>query len=89
MLDFEKTLLVGLASDGGLYMPETWPRLLPDFIADCQDKSYADIAYQVLRLFLADTPQEAGLRGLIDKAYAEFDDSQIAPLVSLGAAKAG
>ncbi|MDD9798314.1 MAG: threonine synthase [Alphaproteobacteria bacterium] len=89
ILNFEEALLVGLASDGGLYMPATWPHIPPDFIADCQDKSYADIAYQVLRLFLADTPQEADLQALIDKAYAAFDNSQIAPLVSLGTDKAG
>ena len=42
-LDFEAVLLTGLARDGGLYVPETWPRLKPKTLAGFSGKSYAEV----------------------------------------------
>ncbi|HTQ15237.1 MAG TPA: threonine synthase [Rhizomicrobium sp.] len=72
---FCDSLLRGLASDGGLAMPEAWPR--PGGVAG---KSYADAAHAVLSLF-ADTDN---LRADIGAAYAGFGDPAIAPLVEFG-----
>ncbi|MGH6871379.1 MAG: threonine synthase [Rhizomicrobium sp.] len=73
--DFAGILLSGLAEDGGLTLPEAWPRL-----ESVARKSYGDAAYEVLSRFAGDD----GLRADIDAAYAGFDDAGIAPLVELG-----
>src|SRR5262249_2413653 len=48
-LSFEGALLAALARDGGLYMPEAWPKLSPDAIAGLAGLDYADAAYRVMR----------------------------------------
>ena len=73
---FSDALLAGLAPDGGLYMPEAWPRI------DVPAGSYQDAAFAVLRAFVDFGDGE--LRADIDAAYAGFDDPRIAPLVPLG-----
>jgi threonine synthase len=49
-LSFEGALLAALARDGGLYLPEAWPRLEPAAIAGLD---YADAAYRVMSPYLA------------------------------------
>ncbi|MEM9852748.1 MAG: threonine synthase, partial [Pseudomonadota bacterium] len=53
-LSFEDAMLSGLARDGGLYVPETWPTLGPDAIAALAGKSYEDVAFAVMRPFIGD-----------------------------------
>ena len=49
-LDFEDTLLAGLATDGGLYVPESWPRLSRETLTSFKDKPYAEaVSYTHLR----------------------------------------
>ena len=54
VLGFEEALLAGLASDGGLYVPESWPRLSKAMIAGFSDKSFQEIAVDVLHPFMGD-----------------------------------
>ncbi len=82
-LDFEGVLLTGLASDGGLYVPETLPSFSPSEIAAMAGKSYEDIAEIVLKPFVAGTIVEPVLRRLIDESYATFRHQAIAPLKQL------
>lgn len=81
---FADVLLSGLAPDGGLFMPESWPRFSPSEIAAFKDRRYAETAVTILRQFVGDsfTPDE--LESDVDAAYARFDDPEIAPLVPLG-----
>jgi threonine synthase len=81
---FEEALFAGLAGDGGLYLPERWPRLDRDELAALQGASYQEIAARVLAPFLGDDLGEAELRELIARAYAGFDHVAIAPLRQLG-----
>lgn len=75
-----EAILRGLAEDGGLYMPERIPRLPADR-RDWGDKSYQEIAYEVLRLYLDDYDEEE-LRACIGAAYDEkFDIEEIVALV--------
>ncbi|MFM7705539.1 MAG: threonine synthase, partial [Rubrivivax sp.] len=74
-------LLEGLAPDGGLYVPEAYPK------ADLEawrGLDYADLAFEVLRLFADDIP-EADLRRLARNAYtkAAFGSDAIVPLKTL------
>jgi threonine synthase len=79
-LSFEGALLAGLASDGGLYMPESWPRLAPDEIAALAGLDYAQAAYRILKPYLEGDPALAELEDLLEEAYAGFHHPVIAPL---------
>jgi threonine synthase len=81
---FEEALFAGLAGDGGLYLPERWPRLERDELAALQGASYQEVAARVLAPFVGDDLGDAELRALIARAYAAFDHVAIAPLRQLG-----
>ena len=83
-LAFDDVLLSGLARDGGLYMPETWPAFSPSEIAGFKDLPYPELALRVMRPFVGDAIDEGALAGIIDQAYANFDTPEIAPLKEIG-----
>ena len=65
---FTEILLGGLAPDGGLYIPELYPRLSPDELNQWRTLSYADLAFELLSKFIDDIPA-ADLRALTRKTY--------------------
>jgi threonine synthase len=81
-------LLEGLAPDGGLYLPEHYPRVDPATLgrwrATYQTQGYAALAYEVLSLYIDDIPS-ADLRDLCDRTYTEavFGTRAIVPLKQL------
>ncbi|MBR0661297.1 threonine synthase [Neoroseomonas oryzicola] len=78
--DFEAVLLAGLAEDGGLFVPETWPTLTPAEWRALRGLPYADLAARILSLFGAGgLPLEAMCRD----AYAGFGHAAVVPLVQL------
>jgi threonine synthase len=81
---FVDALLAGLAPDGGLYCPETWPRLTPEEISDFAGRPYAEVAAHILGLFAGDEIPAEILGDLCAKAYASFDHPAVTPLVQLG-----
>lgn len=75
-----QAILKGLASDGGLFVPVTLPKLNVN-IEDLKDMSYQEVAYAVMKEFLTDFTEEE-LKNCINKAYdKKFDTEEIAPLV--------
>ena len=82
---FEDALFAGLAADGGLYVPERWPRLERDALAALQGTPYQDVAARIMAPFVGDDLSEPELRDLIERAYAGFDHVAIAPLRQLDA----
>jgi threonine synthase len=80
---FEQALLDGLAADGGLYLPETWPRLDRDRLEALRGASYQEVAATVLAPFVEGALTETELRHLIEQAYAGFDHVAVAPLRQL------
>ncbi|MDE1132375.1 MAG: threonine synthase [Ascidiaceihabitans sp.] len=82
-LTFEDAMLTGLARDGGLYVPETIPRLNTDDIKAMAGKSYEEIAFQVMRPFVGDTFSDDDFKGIIERAYKGFGHAARAPLVQL------
>jgi threonine synthase len=82
-LGFEDALLAGLARDGGLYMPETWPQLTPEQIADFARAPFADIAATVLGLFAGDAIPRPDLIAITREAYARFRHAAVTPLVQI------
>ena len=86
-LAFDDVLLSGLARDGGLYMPETWPAFSRSEIAEFKDLPYPELALRVMRPFVGDAISESALAGIIDGAFANFDTPEIAPLKEIGDAE--
>lgn len=78
-----EAILKGLASDGGLFMPETLPTLQKP-LSELSRLSYQELAYEVMKEFFTDFTEEE-LRHCIEAAYDEkFEDARIAPLVKKG-----
>ncbi|MDR2678776.1 MAG: threonine synthase [Zoogloeaceae bacterium] len=67
-LPFCDILLGGLAPDGGLYLPECYPRVSPADLAAWRSLSYADLAFAIITRFIDDIPP-ADLKTLIDTTY--------------------
>lgn len=82
-LDFEAILLAGLADDGGLYLPETYPQVSAGLRKDFTTMRYSEVAYHIIRPFIGGMLDDSRLIRLIDKAYSCFSDSAVAPLVPL------
>lgn len=82
-LDFRGATLTGLASDGGLYVPEVWPTLSRDEIAALANLSYVDTAVAVMAPFVGDTLSRDELRGLCEQAYGRFAHAAVTPLKQL------
>ena len=81
---FTEILLEGLAPDGGLYVPESVPRLSAAELAAMRGMNYRELAFAVLSRFADDLPPEV-LRSLIDRTYTAkvFGNEDIAPLRTL------
>ncbi|MCA0420278.1 MAG: threonine synthase [Proteobacteria bacterium] len=83
-LSFSDALLTGLARDGGLYLPQSWPKLSTTEIAGFAGKPYTAVAERVLGA-LADGDIESGaLSGMIHQAYAGFRHPAVCPLTQIG-----
>lgn len=83
-LTFEDVVLTGLASDGGLYVPETLPQFSQEEIASWAGLSYEDLAFNVIKPFVAGEVPDEDLKDIIDRSYATFRHTAIAPLVQTG-----
>ncbi len=82
-LGFSDVLLAGLARDGGLYIPEKWPKLSPDDIAGLAGKPYADVAFRIMQPFVDGEIADADLKAMLDEAYATFRHPAVTPLTQL------
>ncbi len=83
VLSFGEAMLAGLARDGGLYLPQTYPRLSAAEIAGFAGMPYAEVAKAVLLPFVGDDFDAPTLARLIDEAYAGFRHPAVAPLRQL------
>ncbi len=82
-LDFRGVTLAGLASDGGLYVPISWPQFSVEQIAAMRGLSYVDLAAKIMAPFTAGVLDEAALKILCTAAYGEFSHAAITPLTQL------
>ena len=81
--DFAGVLLAGLAEDGGLYVPETWPRLAPADLRALRGLPYPELAARVLQPFVGDAIPFGTLQSLCHDAYVGFGHPAVAPLIQL------
>ena len=84
VLDFVDVMLAGLARDGGLYVPEAWPRIEPQAVAAFAGRPYAEVACEVIRPFVAGSIADGDLARMAREAYGTFRHPATAPLVQLG-----
>ena len=83
-LGFADTVLAGLASDGGLYVPDSYPELSHGELRALRGRSYAAVATRVIEPFVGDEIAHADLARMIEEAYATFAHPAVAPLVQMG-----
>jgi threonine synthase len=83
-LGFCDVMLTGLARDGGLYVPETWPRLAPETIAGFFGRPYWEVAVEVIRPFVGGEITDADLGRMANEAYATFRHPAVVPLTQIG-----
>jgi threonine synthase len=83
VLEFEDVMLAGLARDGGLYVPESWPTFSAEQLAALRGCSYQEIAFQVMFPFVSSSIEEGEFKELIEQAYSGFAHRAVAPLVQM------
>lgn len=82
-LGFEDVLLTGLATDGGLYVPESLPHFSLEEIRSWRGLPYAELAYKVMYPFVEDAIPADDFRKMLDETYSVFSHQAVAPLVQL------
>ncbi|WP_346322447.1 threonine synthase [Emcibacter sp. SYSU 3D8] len=87
VLGFEDVVLAGLARDGGLYVPQSWPTATADDLKRWSSLSYADLAVEVMRPFVEGIP-ESDFAAIVHETYAApavFHHAAVTPLRQLDA----
>src|SRR5689334_19006710 len=81
--DFAGVLLAGLAEDGGLYVPESWPHFSAADFRAMRRLPYAELAAQIMHPFVGSLVSSAKLQAFCRDAYAGFDHPATVPLLQL------
>jgi threonine synthase len=81
---FGDVLIAGIAPDGGLFVPESWPKVGADEIKTFAKRSFPDVAHSLLERFVGESFSSDALKADIDAAYRSFDAPDVAPLSKLG-----
>lgn len=82
-LNFEDVLLAGLASDGGLYVPENLPRFTVEEISSWAGLPYHELAFRVMRPFVEGCITDADFKAILEETYGVFAHQAVAPLRQL------
>ncbi len=80
-LSFTETIMMGLADDGGLLLPEQIPTLSAAQLDDLSKLSYADLAYEIISRYATDIPKE-DLQDIIKRSYNTFNHEAVTPVVA-------
>ena len=80
---YEQALLNGLARDGGLYLPTSWPKFTSAEIAAMKGLSYPELAARIMAPFTKGEVSEDELLAMAQDAYGAFTHPDVAPLTSL------
>ncbi len=88
-LGFADAMLTGLAPDGGLFVPRTFPSLLRALDGVAPDAPYAEVAAAVMWPFVAGSIDRGRFEAVCAEAYATFDHPEVCPLVHLDRSSTG
>lgn len=83
VLGFCDAVMTGLARDGGLYVPETWPQFTAEEMHNFANRPYEDVAFAVISRFVGDEIPVDILKTMVRDAYKGFNHPSIAPLTEL------
>jgi threonine synthase len=78
-ISFKDAVLMGLADDGGLLLPQSIPTLSPGDLEALSKLAYPELAFQVFSLFAGDIPS-ADLKDLVEKSYRTFTHPEVTPV---------
>ncbi len=79
-LAFDEVLLAGLATDGGLYVPESWPSFTAADLRALRGLDYGELAVRVMGPFIGDRIAEDRFAALVAECHAAFKHRAVAPL---------
>jgi threonine synthase len=79
-ISFKDAVMMGLATDGGLLLPESYPRISRQELDQWRSLSYPDLALRIISPFVDDIPVD-DLKDLIQRSYATFNHPQVTPVV--------
>ena len=82
-LAFDDVLLAGLARDGGLYVPESWPRLSAADLKGFAGLEYAELAERIMAPFVGGRIEAGAFARIVRETYAAFEHGAVAPLRQL------
>ena len=80
---FTEALLDGLAPDGGLYLPESYPEITAEKLESFKQKSFKEISVEIMAPFMAPEFTAEDVEKLVDEAYTSFAHEEITPLKKL------
>jgi len=83
-LGFADVLLAGLARDGGLYVPSSWPSITVGDLDRFSSMPYADVAAEVMWPFVEGSIDRDAFVAMVADTYATFDVEEVIPLTDLG-----
>src|SRR5664280_479950 len=79
-IPFKDAVMMGLASDGGLLLPQTYPTVTGEQLESWRSLTYPELAFEVISRYAGDIPAN-DLKGLINRSYATFTHPEVTPLV--------
>lgn len=82
--NFRSVILSGMASDGGLYVPESLPRFDSEEIASWSWLPFDELAFRVISPFVGEEIEGVALRRMLKDCYQGFDHRAVAPLQQIG-----
>ena len=77
---FKDAVMMGLASDGGLLLPQSYPTVSSDQLESWRSLSYPELAFEVISRFVDDIPAD-DLTTIVDRSYATFTHPEVTPVV--------
>ena len=82
-LNFSDVLLIGLAEDGGLYVPEYHPQITESDLRRFQKMEYVDIAFEIIKPYVGECIPDNDLKSMINDSYSDFSHKDVAPVIKV------
>ncbi len=79
-IPFKDAVMMGLSTDGGLLLPESYPHVSPEKLSEWRKLTYPELAFQVISPFVDDIRTNE-LRSIIERSYATFTHPEVTPVV--------
>ncbi len=79
-ITFKDAVMMGLASDGGLLLPQSYPAVSREKLESWRKLTYAELAFEIISLYVSDIPAE-DLKSLINRSYSTFTHPDVTPLI--------